>query len=147
MKIAPYRTTDNVIDGVVITAVDISREKETQRYAESIVETVRQPLLILDKDLKVLSANAAFYRSFNVEPVNTEGTLVYNLGNKQWDIPELRRLLEEILPKNTSFENFEIENNFSGIGRKKLILNARRIMLKGEQTQRILLAIEAVEES
>lgn len=144
VKISPYRTTDNVIDGVVITASDISREKSAQHYAESIVDTVREPLLVLDKSLKVTSANAAFYRSFQSSPDETQGKFIYDLGNKQWDIPKLRKLLEEILPENTSFEDFEVEHDFPDIGRRKMILNARRIVQKDEQTQCILLAIEDV---
>lgn len=145
--IAPYRTTENIIDGVVITVFDISKEKYAQQYAESIVETVRQPLLVLDKDLKVISANVAFYQKFKVGPENTKGKLVYDLGNGQWDIPKLRKLLEDILLRNTTFEDFQVENDFPDIGKRKMILNARRILQKGEQKQRILLAIEDITET
>ncbi len=147
VQIAPYRTIENVIDGVVITAFDISREKESQQYAESIVETVRQPLLVMDKDLKVISANPAFYRNFKAHPEETEGKFVYDIGNRQWDIPELRELLEEILPKDTSFEDFEVEHEFPTIGKRKMILNGRRILQKAKETQQILLAIEDVTKS
>lgn len=146
LRILPYRTTENVIDGVVVTGVDITEAKDSQRYAESIVDTIRQPLLVLDKDLKVISASEAFYRQFKVSPEQTEGKLVYDLGNRQWDIPKFRELLEEILPENTSFEEFEVEHDFPDIGKRRMLLNARRVFLKGEQTDRILLAIEDVTE-
>jgi PAS domain S-box-containing protein len=98
-QIVPYRTTADVIEGAVVTFIDIS-------LAEAIVETVRQPLLILDQDLKVVSANPAFYRYFQVRPEETAGVRIYDLGSSQWDIPALRRLLEQIVPQNTRFEDF-----------------------------------------
>ncbi len=144
VRIAPYRTMENIIDGVVITVIDISRERDAQEYAESIVETIREPLLILDKDLKVVSANNAFYRNFKLKSEETMGKFVYNLGNRQWDIPRLKKLLEDILPKNSSFEGFEVEHDFPGTGKRKMILNARRIHQKNKQAELILLAIEDV---
>ena len=147
INITPYRTIDNLINGVVITAFDISREKEIQNYTESIVETIRQPLLVLDNDLRVISSNKAFYRVFKVDIKKTTGKLIYDLGNRQWDIPELRELLEDILPNNTSFEDFRVEKDFPDIGRKIMLLNARKIMQKNKETQRILLAIEEINNS
>jgi len=144
IKIAPYRTIDNVIDGVVITAFDINREKFARNYADSVVETIRHPLIVLNEDLKVLFANTAFYRHFKVSRDKTQGKFIYDLGNKQWDIPKLRKLLEDILPENTTFENFEVEHEFPNIGKRKMILNARQIQQVGEKTRRILLAIEDV---
>jgi two-component system CheB/CheR fusion protein len=144
LRISPYRTINNVIDGVVITGVDVTDVKDAQSYAESVVETVRQPLLVLDKDLRVTSGNAAFYREFKVSAEKTAGKRIYDLGNRQWDIPKLRELLEDILPKNTSFEDFEVEHEFPHVGKKKVLLNARRIVQRGRQTDRILLAIEDV---
>ena len=144
VRIAPYRTTNNIIDGVVITVFDISREKDAQEYAENIVETIREPLIVLDKDLKVISANNAFYRNFKVKSEETIGKFIYNLGNRQWDIPQLKKLLEDILSTNTSFEDFEVEHDFPNIGAKKMILNARRIHQKGKTPELILLAIEDV---
>lgn len=145
INIAPYRTTENLINGVVIIAFDISKEKEIQDYAESIVETIRQPLLVLDNELRVISANKAFYQKFKVDMEKTTGKLVYDLGNRQWDIPELRRLLEDILSNNTSFEDFKVEQDFPDIGRMTLFLNARRIIQERIQTQKILLAIEEIQ--
>jgi chemotaxis protein methyltransferase CheR len=94
----------------------------------------------------VVAANPSFYRTFNVNPNETEGVLIYDLGNRQWDIPNLRKLLEDILPQNTNFHNFEVEHDFETIGRKIMHLNARRIYDHGNQTQLILLAIEDVTE-
>jgi PAS domain S-box-containing protein len=120
--------------------------REALRYAESIVETVREPLMVLNVDLKVLSANRSFYNSFKVTPDETVGNFIYDLGDRQWDIPRLRTLFEDILPKNTKFDNFEVEHNFPVIGRKIMLLNARRIYRKDIGMQMILLAIEDITE-
>jgi transcriptional regulator with GAF, ATPase, and Fis domain len=108
----------------------------------SILGSIREPLILLDRSLKVVTANPSFYRTFNVKPEETEGSLIYDLGNRQWDIPELRKLLEDILPRNTAFHDFEVEHDFETIGRKIMRLNARRIYDEGNRTQLILLAIE-----
>jgi PAS domain S-box-containing protein len=118
--------------------------EKVQKYAESIVETIREPLLVLASDLRVLSANRSFYDTFKVTPNETVGNLIYNLGNGQWDIPSLRMLLEEILPKNNKFDNYEVEHVFSSIGHKIMLLNARRIIQKEIGSQMILLAIEDI---
>jgi PAS domain S-box-containing protein len=117
---------------------------EALAYARSIVETVREPLVVLDGQLRVLSANRAFYRTFGVAPQDTEGRLLHDLGNGQWNIPRLRSLLDEILPQRSTFEDFEVEHNFPGIGRKAMMLNARR--LRQADGERILLAFEDVTE-
>jgi len=121
-------------------------EQETREYAESIVDTVREGLLVLDGDLRVISANRSFYETFKVKPGDTEGKLVYDLGNRQWNIPKLRELLEEILPTGTTFDNFEVEHEFRIIGRRVMHLNARRIYRETNETLLILLAIEDVTE-
>jgi chemotaxis protein methyltransferase CheR len=113
---------------------------------DNILGSVREPLVVLDSDLKVLKANHSFYRTFKVKPEETEGVLIYDLGNRQWDIPKLRELLEEILPQNSTFNDFEVEHNFETIGRKIMHLNARRVYKGSKQTQMILLAIEDVTE-
>jgi len=118
--------------------------KEAREYAENIVDTVREPLLVLDADLRVLSASRSFYQTFNVTPEETEGRLLYDLGNQQWDIPKMRELLEGILPENTSFDDYEVEHDFEYIGKRKMYLNARRIYRESNKTQLILLAIEDV---
>ncbi len=115
-------------------------------YAESIVETVREPLLVLDADLRVISANRSFYQAFQVSQEKTEKRLIYKLGNRQWDIPKLRKLLEEILPQNTQIEDFEVDHEFTTIGRRTMLLNARRIYDESNRTETILLAIEDITE-
>jgi two-component system CheB/CheR fusion protein len=144
MKIAPYRTVDNVIEGVVMTFFDITATKLAREFAKSIVNTVREPLLVLDKDLKVVYANKSFYRDFRVGRKETENQRIYDLGNRQWDIPKFRHLLEKILPRNTEFNDFAVEHKFPKIGLKKMLLNARRIYEADMKTERILLAIEDI---
>lgn len=152
-RILPYRTVDNIIDGVVITFIDITErkrfeqmEKDARIYAQSIVDTVQESILVLDKDLRVISANPSFHSTFHVSPAETESKFIYDIGNRQWDIPRLRELLEEILPGNTHFKNFEVDHVFPGIGRKVMLLNARRIYQEGVGIERILLAIEDITE-
>jgi len=118
------------------------RIKAERGYAENIVATVREPLLLLDKEMKVISASRSFLETFKVTPAETKGKLLYELGNRQWDIPRLRKLLEEILPKKTTFDDFEVTHEFKDIGKKTMLLNARRIYREGNNTQMILLAIE-----
>ena len=118
--------------------------KSFLKIHNSILGSIREPLILLDPGLKVVTANPSFYRTFNVKPDETEGVLIYDLGNRQWDIPNLRKLLEDILPHNTNFHDFEVEHDFETIGRKIMHLNARRIYDQDNQTQLILLAIEDV---
>jgi len=96
-------------------------------YSESIINTVREPLIVLDQDLRVVTVSRSFYDFFKVKPEETMGQLIYDLGNRQWDIPKLRELLEDILPKKAAFDNYEVEHNFSTIGRRVMLLNARQI--------------------
>jgi PAS domain S-box-containing protein len=128
-----------------LMALTMEAEAAT-RTNEDIIETVREPLLVLDSDLRVLKANRSFYDSFKVTPEETIGQLIYDLGNRQWDIPKLRTLLEEILPKNNKFDDYEVEHVFSSIGHKVMLLNARRITQKETGSQMILLAIEDITE-
>ena len=123
--------------------------KVSWTYIKTVVDIVREPILVLDKDLRVMSANESFYRTFQVESKDTEGKVVYELGNGQWNIPALRKLLEDILPKNTFFKGFEVTHEFPFIGRKVMILNARQIHLKEDADSEqfppiMLLAIEDV---
>lgn len=113
-------------------------------YIKTVVDTLREPFLILDKDLRVVSANRTFYLFFQVTEEATEGELVYNLGNGQWNIPKLKILLEDILPKNTFFEDFKVEHDFPKIGLKIMILNARRIFTHGGERPIMLLAMEDI---
>jgi signal transduction histidine kinase len=119
--------------------------QQARSYAENIVETVPEPLLVLDGDLKIISANRSFYQTFKETPSETLGKLVYDLGNRQWDIPRLRMLLEEILPKRTHFSNFEVEHDFPTVGHKIMRLNARQIRQEGIIGRKmILLAAEDI---
>jgi PAS domain-containing protein len=158
MRILPYRTVDNVIDGVVIAFLDIHEQKmaaETIRrlheavqihreYAENIIDTLREPFLVLDRNLRVVSANRSFYKRFHANAEETAGTFVYDLGNRQWDIPRLRELLEKIIPKDTLFEDFEVEHDFPNIGFRRMLLNARKIHHREGGEELILLAMEDV---
>lgn len=152
VRIIPYRTSTNVIEGVVVTFVEITEQKRMQAlqdaltFSRGIVDAVREPLIILDADLRVISANRTFYDMFNVVPEDTEQKLIYDLGNRQWDIPALRTALEEVLPKSSVLKDFVMEHDFPSIGRRKMLLNARRIQHSGANTQTILLAIEEVRE-
>jgi len=113
-------------------------------YIRTVVDTVREPFLIMDKSLRVISANRTFYASFETEPKDTEGKPVYKLGNGQWNIPKLKILLEDILPKNTYFEDFRVEHDFPVVGRKIMMLNARRVYVDGDVRQIIMLAMEDI---
>ena len=150
----PYRTQENVIDGVVLTFSDITTLKAVEAevkiardYAESIVDTVREPLVVLNGKFEVVSASRAFYETFEVTPEKTQGNVLYKLGNNQWDIPRLRELLENVLPKNRSFENFVVDHKFPGIGQKKMLLNAREIIGSKDAPHLILLAMEVIPQS
>jgi two-component system CheB/CheR fusion protein len=151
VRILPYRDLDNVIEGVVLTFTDITELKKAEEdaqaardYAESIVDTVRDPLIVLNGDLTVISASQSFYRHFGVAKEATVGRHLYELGNRQWDIPRLRELLETVLPRDTSFEGMAVEAESPAIGRRRMLLNARRITRKAGQTPLILLAMRDV---
>jgi len=116
--------------------------QEVQSFAEAIVETVREPLLVLDKDLHVKMANLSFLGTFRASKAETEGRLLYELGNGQWDIPELRRLLEDIIPQHTEFRDFEVTHDFPAIGRRTMLLNARKLSEPGVNRELFLLAME-----
>jgi len=120
--------------------------EEARYYAESIVDTVREPLIVLDADLRVISASRAFYQIFQVSPEKTEGQLLYELWDKQWDLPKLKKLLEVILREKTTFDDYEVEHEFPTIGRRIMLLNARRISRGTNKTGLILLAIEDITE-
>lgn len=122
-------------------------------YIKTVVDVVREPVLVLDKDFRVLVANEPFYRTFHVEPIDTESKIVYELGDGQWNIPALKKLLEDILPKNTFFKGFEVIHDFPFIGHKVMVLNARQIHFDKEDGATsdafppiILLAIEDITE-
>lgn len=160
MRIQPYRTLTNIIDGVVITFSDITDLKRAERererlltavqqarnYAERIVETVREPLLILDADLRVQSANHAFYQMFQVTRAEVEEIVIYDLGDRQWDTPQLRALLGERLSQNATFEDVEVTQTFPQIGVRTMLLTARQIQQSLDRAPLILLAIEDITE-
>jgi len=110
------------------------------------VDTVREPLVVLDGELRVLTASRSFYLAFKVTRDKVEGRMLYDLGNGQWDIPALRTLLQEIIPQHTTMEEYEVEHEFPGIGRRTMLLNARQVFYEGNNSTSLLLAIEDVTE-
>ncbi|BBD68162.1 signal transduction histidine hinase [Nostoc commune NIES-4072] len=150
LRIRPYRTTENQIDGVVLVLIDIDVLKrsatileQARNYAEAIVETVQVPLIVLDSDFRVNKANRSFYETFQVSPSETTQSLIFELGNGQWNLPGLQQILEDILANDTTIENLEVEHRFEQIGQKTMLLNGWKIVQQGE-AQRILLAIEDI---
>jgi len=111
-------------------------------YADNIIATLREPFVVLDKSLRVRTANAAFYRDFHVSKEETEGRFVYELGNGQWDTPQLRTLLSQVLSNSHPVEDFEVKHAFPALGRRTMLLNARRFAPDGDAAESILLAIE-----
>ena len=153
LRVRPYLTADNKVDGAVVVVVDINDLKRSELaiaaardYAENILWTMREPLIVLDADLRVESVNRAFYRTFGVTPADTIGKFIYELGNRQWDIPEFRGLLEEILPQSHTIEDFLVEWEFERLGRRTMLLNARHMHSHGGVQERIVLAIEDITE-
>lgn len=147
VRLRPYRSNEDRIEGVVVTFVDVTPMKQTEEklrassaFQEDIIHTIREGLLVLNLDLRVEFANQPFYQMFAVKEMETVGTLIYQLGNGQWDIPELRRLLEEVLPNNQIFNDYEMAHEFETIGWRAMRLNGRRL----DGQQRILLAIEDI---
>jgi signal transduction histidine kinase/CheY-like chemotaxis protein len=139
-------------DLVLLAMEDVTERRRTQQfldqieaYAQDVVDTVREPLLILDSSLRVHSANRAFYQTFHVSPEETENRLIYELGNGQWDIPDLRTLLEDIVPTSSVFNDFELEHDFPTIGQRVMLLNARKLR-QGSHAELMVLAMEDVTE-
>jgi PAS domain S-box-containing protein len=154
LRVRPYLTPDNKVDGAVLVLVDINDLKRSElaiasarEYAENIIGTMREPLVVLNPDLRVESVNRAFYRTFAVTPADTIGKFIYELGNRQWDIPEFRALLEEILPQSHTIEDFLVECDFEHLGRRSMLLNARRMHSPGGFHGRIVVAVEDITES
>ncbi len=152
MRILPYRTLDNVIEGAVITFVDISDRKRAEialaetrdKLTKSLAAMLHEPLLILDESLRIVSANAAFYATFRAVPEDVLGVDVYEADGGQWKIPVLRTLLEDLLVKKTAVDGFEIAHAFRDTGHRTLHINARRIGCEAGQPDLILLAIADV---
>jgi len=150
-RIQPYRTLENVIEGVVLTFTDISKRVQAEMavqlardLAENVVDTIRDPLLVLDGDLRVVSANRAFYQYFQVLVADTVGRTIFDLGNSQWNIPALRQLLEVLLPRDKTIEGYVVEHNFPIIGHHKILVNARRILSKSNEPSLILLSLQTL---
>lgn len=149
VSLSPIETAGGVIVSTAIRDVTerdqaAASANEARILAEAIVETVREPLLILNDQLYVQSANHAFYKMFGAKPQDTENSLVYELGNRQWDIPRLRHLLEQVLPDKSQFNDFEVQHSFERIGERTMLLNARKLDREGERPGLILLAIEDI---
>ena len=152
MRCVPYRTLNDVIDGVVFTFTDVTRLKQSEEamrrardYTDNIIQTVPVSLLVLDAKLIVVCANQAFYRTFEVARADTEHRLIYELGSGQWNIPKLREVLDDIAKRDSHIDNFEVEHDFPGIGRKIMSLNGRKLSSNhGDDDNSILLAIEDI---
>ena len=149
---APVWGEDNQLVGVVMIFKDMTQRRNSEKiiedargYAESIVSTVREPLLVLNADLHIETANHSFYKMFQVEPRETEGRFIYDLGDGQWNIPALKTLLGEIISRNSAFDDFEVSHDFETIGPRTMLLNARRFPAEGKW-ELILLAIVDITE-
>jgi two-component system, chemotaxis family, CheB/CheR fusion protein len=149
LRVRPYKTWDNKIDGAVVSFQDVDSLKrsldQTRQYADALIENAREPMLILDEVLRVTTANRAFYKSFQVSHEETEGCLIYELGNGQWNVPRLRPLFDHIRQHNSRIDDFEIEHEFLRLGRRTMILNARRVEPQSGR-QLIVLAMEDITE-
>jgi two-component system CheB/CheR fusion protein len=164
---APIRDRDGRVVGAVLVFRDVTERMEIEiglekarkeleiikisadeasEFAESVINTVREPLIALNQDLRVVKVSRSFYEFFKVNPEETIGQLIYDLGNKQWDIPILRELLETILPQKATFDDYVVEHDFATIGRRIMLLNARQIQRESEKQRIILLAIEDITE-
>jgi two-component system CheB/CheR fusion protein len=146
LRLRPYMTLESKIDGVVAVLVDIDALKRAEAFAEGIVANLRDPILVLDAGLRVRTASRAFYESFRVTPEETQGLTLYDLGDRQWDCPELRLLLEKTLPLVGRAQDIEVERTFPRIGKRTMLLNARRLVYPGEDEASILLSVEDVTE-
>ncbi|HZC35735.1 MAG TPA: response regulator, partial [Chthoniobacterales bacterium] len=144
LHIRPYKTPENKIDGVILTLIDIDSIKRARRLAEDMVATMREPLLVLDASLRVQAASQSFYQLFRSTPEATENRFFYQLGNGEWNNSDLRWRLEQILKNDESFSDYSITCDFAGLGRRIMLLNARRLLQDKEQKPLILLAIEDV---
>jgi two-component system CheB/CheR fusion protein len=149
MRILPYRTSENVIDGAVISFSDITAIKtlerslrESRNFPQSIIDTLREPVIVLDANLNVVMAGRSFYSKFKITPDTAVGKTIWALNNGQWDTPELRQLLLEIIPENSSFEDFRIEHMFPETGHQVIHLNGRKIVSEAGKEEFILLAME-----
>jgi two-component system CheB/CheR fusion protein len=153
LRILPYKTADNQVDGAVMILFDIHELKQSaallaaaRDYAEAIVETVRSPLIVLNQELRVQRANRAFYQTFQVTPQQIEQKFLLSLESRLWNISQLREHLLQVFFQDQPLNDFEIEYEFSGIGRKIILINACKITLQSNSLPTILLAIEDITE-
>ena len=150
---SPVRDVTKTLIGTVLIFRDIGDRRSQEReianaraFAEGIVDTVREAIIVLDADFRVMIANHAYFRLFNARPADTLRQSLFALGDRQWDITELRELLDEISGRDTHFDDFEVTRDFAGVGPRSIVLNARRLMLGGLHTGLILLAMENITE-
>ena len=148
LRMRPYKTGDNRIDGLLMALLDIDvvkrsleQVRQARDYAEAIVQTVQEPLLVLDGEMRVLTANASFYQHFRAPAQETLGRPIFELGGGQWNIPRLRQLLEHLLPQDARIDDFAVDNEFPEIGHRHMLVNARQIHREGLGTGMMLLAI------
>ena len=154
LRVLPYKTLDNRIDGAVLVLVDIDELKRGEQriqaaltYAESIIQTIREPLLVLGSELEIERANRSFYDVFKVSPAEIQGRQLDQIGRRQWNVPAFRALLQEALKNGTPFDDFEIEGDFERIGQRTMLLTGRPLAAERERSPRLLLAIEDVTRS
>ncbi len=149
LRILPYRTLDNFIGGAILTLMDITHFKQLEaqlqhalRFAENILDSARDPMVVLDKDLRIISVNKTFLNTFKVAGEQTKGQRFYSLGNGQWDIPELRKLINEVMTTNQEFNDFIVTHEFPSVGFKRMKLHARQLIDGQLDAPKILLTIE-----
>ena len=150
-RVLPYRTQENRIDGVVITFTEVSRlkvaeiqAKAARAFAENIIDTLHEALIVLDRDLRILAASASFYKTFRIKAEDTIGRRIFDLNDGQWDIPKLRELLLLVIPDTTTVEDFEVEHDFPHLGHRIILLNARRIRNADDTDGLCLVTVEDI---
>ncbi len=153
LRMRPYHAGERKVDGILIALLDIDsvrrsldEAREARDFAEAVVDTVREPLLVLNSEFRILKATPSFYATYQVGQTETEGRSFFELGNGQWNIPRLRTLLEDLLPRDKRVEDFDLAHDFPSIGHRQVLLNARQVYRKSQGTGTILLAIEDVTE-
>ena len=144
MRVRPYTTTDNQIDGAMITLADINALKANVEHAETIVDNVPVALVLLDAELRVTWASRSFYETFQLAPEETHDHFVYELGKGRWSLPALGRALTEVLEKNVGFHEFEVEDDYARVEAKTMLLNARPMQWEQKAGRMILLAIDDI---
>lgn len=139
-----YRSRTGFGSDPPFVMIDLPNLEDAQKLAQAIVNTIPEPFLVLDDKIRVLAASRSFYEKFKVDPEQTRGHLLYSLGDGQWDIPALRILLETIIPEKTAMDGFEVEHDFPNLGRRTMLLNARKVLYDDSSLSTILLAFSDV---